>query len=140
MKDIKDMTLTECIDRLRELPDGTCQDQFDMRDLPWIWDVAEELANRIDTLLFEQAQRHDAWVDALENRINSLEAKHRWIPVSERMPTEADGDAEGYVFVHGVNAEGSAQNDIDMWHNLSIWNGKYWKDTHWKRITPPEDK
>jgi len=131
MKEIKDMTLTECIEALRDQTKGD------------VWGMGHreiiELTDRIDTLLFEQAQRHDAWVDALENKINSLEAERRWIPVSERMPTEADGDAEGYVFVHGVNAEGSAQNDIDMWHNLSIWNGKYWKDTHWKRITPPEE-
>jgi hypothetical protein len=139
MKDIKDMTLTECIDRLRELPDGTCQDQFDMRDLPWIWDVAEELANRIDTLLFEQAQRHDAWVDALENRINSLEAERRWIPVSERMPTEADGDGNGEVLVSETENESPHRkytymkrwnklNDPDYFHTI----------THWKRITPPE--
>jgi hypothetical protein len=134
MKEIKDMTLTECIDRLRELPDGTCQDQFDgyMNDLPWIWDVAEKLANRIDTLLFEQAQRHDAWVDALESRINSLEAERRWIPVSERLPTEEDADKYGEV----------------MWfyrkNGAVIAGWGVYRDsvhvTHWKRITPPEDK
>ena len=139
MKDIKDMNLAECIDRLRELPDGTCQDQFDMRDLPWIWDVAEELANRIDTLLFEQAQRHDAWVDALENRINSLEAQHRWIPVSERLPTEEDATTLG------------GNMGIEFWSN-KFGGMKYFctierfgidfiqsnEITHWKRITPPE--
>jgi hypothetical protein len=137
MKEIKDMTLTECIDRLRELPDGTCQDQFDgyMNDLPWIWDVAEKLADRIDTLLFEQAQRHDAWVDALENRINSLEAKHRWIPVSERPPTEADADGNGYVEFWNTKYQMSNYYKYDFLperYGLEI--------THWKRITPPEDK
>jgi hypothetical protein len=139
MKEIKDMTLTECIDRLRELPDGTCQDQFDMRDLPWIWDVAEELANRIDTLLFEQAQRHDAWVDALESRINSLEAERRWIPVSERLPNHLSDYV--YVYYDGMVAtmlysidkgfHGSTPNRMEMFaHEI----------THWKRITSPEDK
>jgi hypothetical protein len=141
MKEVKDMTLTECIDRLRELPNGTCEDQFDMRDLPWIWDVAEELANRIDTLLFEQAQRHDAWVDALENRINSLEAQHRWIPVEERLPTEADADAEGYVWVSAIQITmGDRANDSWLWSQVSLDGGTDYKPTHWKRITPPEDK
>jgi hypothetical protein len=138
MKDIKDMNLAECIDRLRELPDGTCQDQFDMRDLPWIWDVAEELANRIDTLLFEQAQRHDAWVDALENRINSLEAERRWIPVEERLPTKQDGDENGYIFT--LEREKESPNRlypcIQTWSDIR--SHYHYEITHWKRITPPE--
>jgi hypothetical protein len=152
MKDIKDMTLTECIDRLRELPDGTCQDQFDgyMNDLPWIWDVAEKLANRIDTLLFEQAQRHDAWVDALENKINSLEAKHRWIPVSERMPTEEEHGNEVFrVWVLGGETDACfVSGKIMVWVDSPFeadyeeYDPKRYKTafTHWKRITPPEDK
>ena len=101
MKEIKDMNLAECINRLRELPDGTIEDQFDMRDLPWIFDVAEELANRIHELT-------------------------RWIPVSERMPTEADGkhihifDGLGLPFTIMRKSLGS------------------YVPTHWKRITPPE--
>jgi hypothetical protein len=74
----------------------------------------------------------------VRDRLRELHEQTRWIPVSERMPTEADGDAEGYVLVRGVNTEGSAQHDIDLWHDLSIWNGKYWNLTHWKSITPPE--
>jgi len=129
MKEVKDMTLTECIDRLRELPNGTCEDQFDMRDLPWIWDVAEELADRIDTLLFKQAQRHDGWVDALENKINSLEAQHRWIPVSERLPTKEDKDVIAwysgeYPFATLVN-----------WFDFPLNNKQL---NYWKSITPPE--
>jgi hypothetical protein len=135
MKDIKDMNLAECLDRLRELPDGTCQDQFDMRDLPWIWDVAEELANRIDTLLFEQAQRHDAWVDACENRINSLEEQHRWISVLERLPTEGDGDGNGYVEFWNTKYQMSNYYKYDF---VPERIGLAHHFTHWKRITPPE--
>jgi hypothetical protein len=72
MKPIKDMNLSECINRLRELPDGTIEDQFDMRDLPWIFDVAEELADRIHDLT-------------------------RWISVEERLPTQEDGYKSKYV-------------------------------------------
>jgi hypothetical protein len=104
MKPINEMTLAECIARLRELPDGTVDDACDavmLPHLPWIFDVAVNLADRIDTLLYEQAQRHDARVDALENEINALRAKNRWIPVEERMPTEEDADA-GMAYVSMV--------------------------------------
>jgi hypothetical protein len=80
MKPINEMSLAECIERLRELPNGTVDDACDavmLPHLPWIFEVAEDLADRIDTLLYEQAQRHDARVDALENEINALRAKNR---------------------------------------------------------------
>jgi hypothetical protein len=122
MKEVKDMNLAEAIMALRDVDVIT-------RGWQCNYDAIEELTDRIDTLLFEQAQRHDAWVDALENRINSLEAQHRWIPVSERMPTEEDGDGNGYV---------------EFWNTRFKMSNYYKYDfspfgvTHWKRITPPE--
>ena len=62
----------------------------------------------------------------LAKRIDELT---RWIPVSERMPTEEDRDvlawyATKYPFANLVN-----------WYEFPLNN----KDvTHWKRITPPE--
>jgi hypothetical protein len=113
MKDIKDMTLTECIEGLRAISRYN-----------------HPIIDRIDTLLFEQAQRHDAWVDALENRINSLEAQHRWIPVEERLPTEADADEYGEV-MWLYRKEGAV---IAGW---GVYRDSVYV-THWKRITPPE--
>jgi hypothetical protein len=116
MKEIKDMNLAECINRLRELPDGTIEDQFDMRDLPWIFDVAEELADRIHDLT-------------------------RWISVEERLPTREDADAEGYVWVSAIQITmGDRANDSWLWSEVSLDGGIAYKPTHWKRITPPEDK
>jgi hypothetical protein len=79
MKPINEMILAECIVRLHELPNRTVDDARDakMLNLPSIFDVAVGLADRIDKLLYEQAQRHDARVDALENEINALRAKNR---------------------------------------------------------------
>jgi hypothetical protein len=124
MKPIDQMTLPEAINAL-----------YNTEHLQTVTSIA----NRIDTLLFEQAQRHDAWVDALENRINSLEAQHRWIPVSERLPTEEDATTLG------------GNMGIEFWSN-KFGGMKYFctierfgidfiqsnEITHWKRITPPE--
>jgi hypothetical protein len=113
MKEVKDMNLAECRKGLRA-----------------ITKYNHPIADRIDTLLFEQSQRHDAWVDACENRINSLEAQHRWIPVSERMPTEADADKYGEVmWLH--SKIGAVITKWGVYRN-SVYV------THWKRITPPE--
>jgi hypothetical protein len=86
-------------------------------------------------LLFEQAQRHDAWVDALENKINSLEAKHRWIPVSERMPTEADADGNGYVEFWNTKYKMPHYYKYDF--PLELY-GLAHHFTHWRTITSPE--
>jgi hypothetical protein len=121
MKEVKDMNLAECLNELRARPRYN-----------------RLIADRIDTLLFEQAQRHDAWVDALENRINSLEAERRWIPVEERLPTKQDGDENGYIFT--LEREKKSPNRlhpcIQTWSDIR--SDYYYEITHWKRITPPE--
>ena len=75
----------------------------------------------------------------IADRMDKLHDLTRWIPVSERMPTKEDGDSMGLVFV---------------WHDTSspLLKGHgyvahyHWVPasdegiTHWKRITPPEDK
>jgi hypothetical protein len=68
---------------------------------------------------------YDAIVE-LADRIHDLT---RWIPVSERMPTEEDRDvlawyATKYPFATLVN-----------WYEFPLNNNSV---THWKRITPPE--
>jgi hypothetical protein len=123
MKEVKDMNLAEAITALRDVDVIT-------RGWQCNFDAIEELADRIDTLLFEQAQRHDAWVDALENRINSLEAERRWIPMEERLPTKEDADKYGEVM--WLQRKNGAV--IEKWgaYRDSVYV------THWRTITPPE--
>jgi len=68
----------------------------------------------------------------ISDRLYELNEQHRWIPVSERMPTEEDANHEGNVL--GLSNEG------DVWvpHITSVQAGYGYKA--WKRITPPEDK
>jgi hypothetical protein len=117
MKDTKDMNLKEVVEYYKEEAQTSGM---------------TELADRLDTLLFEQAQRHDAWVDALENKINSLEAERRWIPVEERLPTKEDADKYGEV-MWLYRKDGAV---IAGW---GVYRDSVYV-THWKRITPLEDK
>jgi len=65
-----------------------------------------------------------ATIDAMIEYGNMLT---RWIPVSERVPTEEDAyKGQVFVFVDG-QAESWPFNDLG-------------NATHWCRITPPEDK
>lgn len=69
-KPINEYTMQECLDRLYDVV-GHGYDrkgvEIDILELAW----------RINKLLYEQAQRHDARVDALENEINALRAGNR---------------------------------------------------------------
>jgi hypothetical protein len=67
--------------------------------------------------------------DAIEELADRIHELTRWIPVSERMPTEKDADTRGKV----------------MWYFWGEhYESRYWNlhsdygATHWKRITPPE--
>ena len=66
----------------------------------------------------------------LIERIEQLEDAHRWIPVSERMPTEADENDNGNVLWWADYSFDGVK--IDVW---DFPDSDY---THWKRITPPE--
>jgi hypothetical protein len=113
MKDIKDMNLAECINRLRELPDGTIEDQFDMRDLPWIFDVAEELADRIHELT--------RWIREDEQYPEEGETVLCWRVETTMAGTKATKPKVG-TFRNG-------RFDCEMdWIRVSKW----------QRITPPE--
>jgi hypothetical protein len=130
MKPINEMSLKECIDRLYDVVGhGYDRKGVEINVL--------ELADRIDTLLYEQAQRHDARVDALENEINALRAKHRWIPVEERMPDDVfdyvhvyyDGMVATMCYSKEKGFHGSTANRMEMFsHEI----------THWRRIDTPD--
>jgi hypothetical protein len=107
MKEFKEMSLTECIEALRDQTKG---DVWGMghRDIIEITDRIEELT--------------------------------RWIPVSERMPTKADGDMDGRVLVF----ERQKYTPHKRYTRLVKWDSVddvdyFYTVTHWQRITPPEE-
>lgn len=55
-----------------------------------------------------------------------------WISVSDRLPTEKDGDVYGCVEAWHMYQG----NMITGWHQI----GKNSFFTHWKRVTPPPEK
>jgi hypothetical protein len=74
-----------------------------------------------------------------QSRLRELHELTRWISVSERMPTEADGDENGYVEFWNTKCQMSNYYKYDFLtesHGLEI---THWSFTHWKRITPPEE-
>jgi hypothetical protein len=67
----------------------------------------------------------------IADRIHDLT---RWIPVSERMPTEADGYKSKYVTQRTVLV-------VEKWGDISVVTiGLAKHFTHWKCITPPDNK
>jgi hypothetical protein len=125
-KPINEYTMQECLDRLYDVVGhGYDRKGVEINVL--------ELAWRIDKLLYEQAQRHDARVDALENEINALRAKHRWIPVEERLPTQEDGDRHGYVQWWSEN-----EVAIPVAHYWDFTGVPKHTFTHWRRNDKPD--
>ena len=63
------------------------------------------------------------------NRLRELHSLTRWIPLSERLPTEEDADERGKVL-------------FLFWgehYESRYWNlGRDYGMTHWKRIDKPE--
>ena len=118
MKDIRHMNLAEYIEALQSLEEFTLLKDIDTGNFEPTYDSmkknAVELADRIRDLT-------------------------RWIPVSERMPTEEDANEDGCVLV-------SATERSKLHRVVEIWSYEYvsrnglggYKPTHWKRITQPE--
>jgi hypothetical protein len=84
-------------------------------------------------------------IEELADRIHNLT---RWIPVSERMPTEEDfGNDVFRVWVNGTDERACFDcGKLLVWENDSYnagWceydKGNWKRDfTHWQHITPPE--
>jgi hypothetical protein len=72
----------------------------------------------------------------IADRIHDLT---RWIPVSERMPTEEDLDEHGNVLASEVERESPNRRYQFMVKGDTIGSTDYFYTiTHWRRITPPE--
>jgi hypothetical protein len=84
---------------------------------------------RIDADLLEYGYH-----EALSDRIEELT---RWIPVAERMPTEADADRHGCVLIREV--ENESPNRVYRaevrWSDVQKPN-YFYTVTDWKRIDP----
>ena len=103
---------------------------------------AGELADEFNPANAKSSVRYDyATMYRLTSRLRELHELTRWIPVSERLPTREDADAEGYVWVSAIQITmGDRANDSWLWSEVSLDGGIAYKPTHWKRITPPEGK
>jgi hypothetical protein len=109
-----------------------------------------ELADEFNPANAESSVRYDyATMYRLTSRLRELHDLARWIPVSERMPTEEDLNELGFVAIYDG---GFIDRAIIKKGVVKVWDyeDKSWADfdasnwelsfTHWKRITPPEDK
>ena len=90
-----------------------------------------------------RCDRLDEWsMDELARDVEKLEAAltpSPWIPCSERLPTEADGDYNGAVW---VAEDGVPRLDGWRWVGNDAWRDKrgitHWKPTGLVRPEPPE--
>jgi len=108
-----------------------------------------ELADFVDSLLihiYYRKRNDDLFV---AKRLRELHEQTRWIPTSERMPTEADGPVircyDRYTrlqefpatFINGVLREYAydSYKGVMRWQEVSPCEYQYWQ-----RGTSPEDK
>jgi hypothetical protein len=97
-------------------------------------ELADQIERKLDVPMGEDLVQYD-----IADRLYAIHNLTRWIPVSERMPTEADADKDLCVLV--------CATEINSDHQVvEIWSYEYvsrtglggYKPTHWQRITPPE--
>lgn len=69
-------------------------------------------------------------IEYLKYMVNALFDK-RWIPVSERLPSEADANEEGLVLVRNI---GCPQYEPMDWDQVKP---TYSSISHWMRLPPP---
>ena len=68
------------------------------------------------------------------DRLRQLHELTRWIPVSERLPTEADADENGEIYIWSV---GGSAHIILLVHALDEQDDYHIGFTHWRRIDKP---
>ena len=98
---------------------------------------AGELAEEVLSLRVIDEQL--ATIDEIASTLRAIHNLTRWIPVSEQMPSEEDGDRHGQILIFEVENESPNRG----YQQLVKWDaiGKpdyFYAVTHWQRITPPE--
>jgi hypothetical protein len=81
-----------------------------------------ELADALQRFEFDMLN------EAIANRLRVIHEETRWVPVSERMPTENDGMSVHVIDTHGLVFTVNP-------HDLNFFGA-----VAWKRTTPPEGK
>jgi hypothetical protein len=112
---------------------------------------AGELAEHYAELPMAEYQGAQYERDQVYNRLRAIHDQHRWIPVSERMPTEGDFgiDKRFRAWLGGIDSTAIfTDGKLYVWDDEAYNSG--WTEydpnnnrvafTHWQRITPPEDK
>jgi len=97
------------------------------------------LAELADAIEYEIYGHPLASLSPHMKRLRELHELTRWIPVSERMPTEEDGDEHGEVLV----SETENESPYRRYQQMTKWDSVddvdyFYTVTHWQRITPPE--
>jgi hypothetical protein len=108
MKPINEMTLAECIARLRE------------ELMPVVM-----VNGKVYHGMFDHQHRIE-----IADRIHELT---RWIPVEERLPTEADADENGRVLWYCKD-----QYQLTLMWDMPRWKMSYERVTHWRRSDNPD--
>lgn len=86
-------------------------------------------------------------IDSLKARIAELEARERWIPVTERLPEQQENMPDGVsvnVLMIGEKIDETRNYDVGFhwrgqWHSADA-SCRLPVPTHWKPIHPPESE
>jgi hypothetical protein len=90
-------------------------------------ELADQIERKLDVPMGEDLVQYD-----IADRLYAIHDLTRWIPVSERMPTEKDGYKSKYVTQRTVLV-------MEKWGDISVVTiGLAKHFTHWKRIDKPE--
>jgi hypothetical protein len=82
---------------------------------------------------------HHFGVTDMTARLRTIHDLTRWITVSERMPTNRDGDEDGYVLISERQNETPHKRYTRYVKIDNLDDPDYFYTiTHWQHITPPE--
>jgi hypothetical protein len=93
--------------------------------------IIEEKEKQIAAMVYQQGKTNESFRAEIASLKAEIE-KERWIPVSERLPTEDDADKDGYMFPCVEVWNG---HKTDTWAYNKITRRK--ENTHWRKIVKP---